>query len=194
MVTATVQCKRHQRERSNGNGAVLQTHPTNPRNRAVLQTHPEPPSEGRAGASGARRAPGAPSGNATKCQCLSAPLGCPHPPRPGVILPRDVLAGHLWGEGRWEWGWECCTWLDSPNPPCSHLGVASAAPPQQGHEGRAGFLLRAGKGGGGGCPGQAGTEGLCRAGTGWQKDPENLQANTVCRSITVIVAERGCAV
>lgn len=45
--------------------------------------------------------------------------------------------------------------------------------------------------GGGGCPGQAGTRGLCRGGTGWQKDPENLQANTVCRSITVMVAAQG---
>lgn len=161
MVTATVQCERHQRERSDGNGAVLQkhtpetpgrgcapkTHPTNPGNGAVLQNKPQTPLGGQGWSLGD------PQSARRECHKVPAlvctPGGSPYPPHPGVILPRDALAGHLWGEGSWEWGWECCTWLDSPNPPCSHLGVASAAPLEQGHEGGAGFLLHAGKGGGG---------------------------------------------
>lgn len=87
MVTATVQCKRHQREGSDGKGDVLNT--------------PHPPG-GQGWSLGAHGAPGAPSGNATKCQCLAAPLGCPsavpaqpeHPPlSPGLLSPGMRWAG-----------------------------------------------------------------------------------------------------
>lgn len=147
-----------------------------------------PQREGRAGAS-APGAHGAPSGDATKCQCLSAPSGCPSV-CPSLPSPQGCAGcSPLGWQGRWEWGWECCmNPPGSPKSPSSHQGVP--------HE--AGALFPAGNpgGGGGGCPGQAGTRGPCRGGTGWQKDPEiSRLTRSAGASVTVmVVAAQGCAV
>lgn len=155
------------------------THPTPP-GRGGLEPRPRGPTEH------PEHAAGMPQSASACLHPRAAAQRCPHP-----ALPRDALPGHLWdeGEGGNGVGNAAPAWLPQILPPAT-----AVAPPEQGREGGAGVVFHAGKAGGGGCPGQAGTGGLCRGGTGWQKDPENLQANTGCRSITVIVAAQGCTV
>lgn len=146
--------------------------------------------------------PGAPrSTRSTQRECHKVPVLVCTPGSSTALSPPCPPQGcaartPLGSGGRREWGWGCCTCLGSPNPPSSQL----SGTPRAGTRGRSCSSVPCWEGSrrrrrrGGGCPGQAGTGGLCRGGTGWQKDPENLQANTGCRSITVIVAAQGCTV
>lgn len=135
MVTATVQCKRHQRERSDRSGDVLQirAHPTHPTAPLGGQGWSLGPGGTRSSRSSQRECHKVPVLVSTpgRGTALSPPLECPPSLSPPGPSPKDALAGHLWDEreGGNGVGNAAPGWVP-PNPPSSHLGVA---PPEWGH-------------------------------------------------------------
>lgn len=132
MVTATVQCKRHQREGSDGKGDVLNT--PHPPRRAGLE--PRSPRSARSTQRECHKVPvlGCTPGLS---QCCPSPARA-SPPLPGAFVPRDALGGHLRdNEGRWEWaGNAALAWIPQILPLATQSrdrGSWSSAP---GWEGR----------------------------------------------------------
>lgn len=134
MVTATVQCKRHQRERSDRSGDVPQiehTPPTpHPAGRAGLEPRPRGHTELPELAAGMPQSASACLHPWEQHSAVPTPERPPHL-SPQALLPRDALAGHLWDEreGGNGVGNAALGWVP-PNPPFRHLGVA---PPERGH-------------------------------------------------------------